>query len=103
MEELARPFPAILGGASAEASLFLLPPPPPGLGEKKKLVVKNKNEIIAWDLAYDPCILSQLSPQEIRDRMYMTNEQLSQDRADAVKRWLQNKSPDNYPDRKSVV
>lgn len=39
---------------------------------------KNKNEIIAWDLAYDPSILSQLSPQEMRERMYMTNEQLAQ-------------------------
>lgn len=56
---------------------------------------KNKNELIAWDLAFDPSILSQLSADEVRAQMYMTNEQLAEKGLQrlAIKSIHINKSP----------
>lgn len=55
----------------------------------------NKNELIAWDLASDPSILSQLTAEQIRTQMFMTQEQLQAHQLHrlAIKSIHINKSP----------
>jgi exodeoxyribonuclease-1 len=36
----------------------------------------NKNEVIVWDLAYDPMLLKGLSPEAIRERMFTRSDEL---------------------------
>ena len=36
----------------------------------------NKNEVLAWDLAYDPSELATLRPQDIRQRLFTRQAEL---------------------------
>lgn len=40
---------------------------------------RHRHEIIAWDLSYDPLELADLRPQQVRDRLFRSNEALAEE------------------------